>query len=95
MKKPIKYDQLKDACFNKWLEKETSGTKEKCKLQWKTFDTGNMGITALESHSKGDKNKMKLLSSGKVNIQQLYKATNESSDKEILMSFAVSSAVMA
>ena len=38
---------------------------------------------------------MKLSSSGTVNIQQLYKATNQSGDKGTLKSFVVSSAVMA
>ena len=54
-----------------------------------------MGIAALESHAKGDKHKMKLSSSGVVNIQQLYKATNQSGDKGTLKSYVVSSAVMA
>ena len=38
---------------------------------------------------------MKLTSSGTVNIQQLYKATNQSDDKGALKSFVVSCAVMA
>ena len=54
-----------------------------------------MGIAALESHAKGDKHQMKLSSSGIVNIQQLYKATNQSGDKGTLKSFVVSSEVMA
>ena len=40
-----------------------------------------MGIAALKSHAKGDKHKIKLSSSGTVNIQQLYKATNQSGEK--------------
>ena len=38
---------------------DTSVTKAKCKLCCKTFDIGNMGIAALESHAKDDKHKMK------------------------------------
>ena len=38
----------------------------------KIFDVGNMGIAALESHAEVDKHKMKLPSSGTVNIQQFY-----------------------
>ena len=48
-----------------------------------------MGIAALESHAEGDTHKMKLASSGTVNIQQLYKATNQSVDKGTLKSFVV------
>ena len=77
------------------MEKDTSVTKAKCKLCCKTFDIVNMGIAALESHAKGDKYKTKLSRSGTVNIQQLYKATNQSGDKGTLKSFVVSSAVMA
>ena len=91
----FKGDWLKDARFNKWLEKDTSVTEAKCKLYCKTFDIGNMGIAALESHAKGDKHKIKLSSSATVNIQQLYKATNQSGDKGTLKSFVVSSAVIA
>ena len=40
-------------------------------------------------------NKVKLSSSGTVNIQQFYKDTNQSGDKGTLKSFVVSSAVMA
>ena len=69
--------------------------QRKCKLCCKTFDIGNIGIAALESHAKGDKHKLKLLSSGTINIQQLHKATNKSGDKRTLKSFVVSSAVMA
>ena len=54
-----------------------------------------MGIAALESHVKGDKHKMKLSSFGTVNIQQLYKATNQSGDRWTLKFFNVLSAVMA
>ena len=54
-----------------------------------------MSITALESHAKGDKHKIKLSSSGTVNIQQLHKGTNQSGDKGTLKSFVLSSAVMA
>ena len=52
------------------MEKGTSVTKAKCKLCCKTFDIGNIGIAALESHAKDDKDKMKSSSSGAVNIQQ-------------------------
>ena len=41
---------LKDARFNKWLEKDINVTKAKCKLSCKRFDIGNMGVTALEIH---------------------------------------------
>ena len=54
-----------------------------------------MGIAALESHAKGDKHKMKLSSSGTVNILQLHKATRQSGDNGTLKSFVLSSAVMA
>ena len=57
---------LKMHVLNKWLEKDTSVNQAKCKLCCKTFDIGNMGIAALESHAKGDKHKMKLSSSGTV-----------------------------
>ena len=90
----FKDEWLKDARFNKWLEKDTSVTKSKCRLGCKTFDIGNMGIAPLESHTKGDKHKMKLSSAGAVNIQELYKATNQSGDKGTLKSLVVSSAVM-
>ena len=71
----FKDEQLKDARFNKWLEKDTSVTKAKRKLCCKTFDIGNMSIAALESHAKGDKHMMKLSSSGTVNIQILCRIT--------------------
>ena len=45
--------------LTKWLEKDTSVTKEKCKLCCKPFDNGNIGIVALESHAKVDKHKVK------------------------------------
>ena len=51
----FKDEWLKDARFNKWLEKDTSVTKAKGKLCCKTFGIGNMGIAALESHAKDDK----------------------------------------
>ena len=68
--------------------------KAKCKLCCKTFYIGNMGIVAPESHANSDKHKMKLSSSQTVNIQLLYKATNQSGNKGTLGSFVVSSAVM-
>ena len=77
------------------MEKDTSVTKAKCKLCCKTFHIGNMDIEVLKSHAKGDKYKMKLSSSGTINIQQLYKAINQSGDKGTLKSFVISSAIMA
>ena len=58
--------------LTKWLEKDTSVTKEKCKLCCKPFDNGNIVIVTLESHAKVDKHKVKLSSTGAVNIQVLY-----------------------
>ena len=68
--------------------------KAKCKLCCKTFYIENMGIVAPESHANSGKHKMKLSSSQTVNIQRLYKATNQSGNKGTLESFVVSSAVM-
>ena len=80
---------LKDVRFDQQLEKDTSVIKAKCKLCCKIFDIENMGIVALESHAEGDTHKMKLASSGTVNIQHLHKATNQSVDKGTLKSFVV------
>ena len=48
---------LTDSRFSKWLKKSHAKSKAYCNLCGKDFDISNMGISALNSHSVGKKQK--------------------------------------
>ena len=48
---------LKDPRFSDWLQKIDSKTKAQCKLCFAVIDISSVGVSALNSHAKGNKHK--------------------------------------
>ena len=67
--------------FSNWLAKATSEHEFRCEVCNKSFSSANMGIMALKSHSKRNKNHQQLINLRRetMNVKQLEHNTDESS----------------